>query len=133
MIVETLHRLRTSFEAGRTRPLAWRRAQLALVEQMLEEREAEFAEALRLDLNKSRYEAFLSESSFVLEEAKYARRHVARWMRGDRVRTPMIAQPGRSRIVPEPKQETYSAAASVSASIGPTQWVAYHIGGRPGQ
>ena len=54
MIVETLHRLRTSFEAGRTRPLAWRRAQLALVEQMLEEREAEFAEALRLDLNKSR-------------------------------------------------------------------------------
>ncbi len=37
------------------------------------------------------------------------------------------------RMVPEPKQETYSAVASVSASMGPTQCVAYHMGGRPGQ
>ena len=103
MTDHTLRRLRASFEAGRTRPLAWRRAQLAAIERMLEEREADFAEALRLDLNKSRYESFLSETSFVIEEAKFARRHLARWMRGSRVRTPMMAQPGRSRIVPEPK------------------------------
>jgi aldehyde dehydrogenase (NAD+) len=99
----TLRRLRASFEAGRTRPLEWRRAQLAAIERMLEDREADFAEALRLDLNKSRYESFLSETSFVIEEAKFAHRHLARWMRGSRVRTPMMAQPGRSRIVPEPK------------------------------
>jgi aldehyde dehydrogenase (NAD+) len=98
-----LRRLRASFEAGRTRPLEWRRAQLAAIERMLEDREADFAEALRLDLNKSRYESFLSETSFVIEEAKFAHRHLARWMRGSRVRTPMMAQPGRSRIVPEPK------------------------------
>ena len=103
MTDHTLRRLRASFEAGRTRPLEWRRAQLAAIERMLEEREADFAEALRLDLNKSRYESFLSETSFVIEEAKFARRHLARWMRGSRVRTPMMAQPGRSRIVPEPK------------------------------
>ena len=103
MIDQTLRRVRTSFDAGRTRPLAWRRAQLAAIERMLDEREADFAEALRLDLNKSRHESFLSETSFVVEEAKYARRHLARWMRGSRVRTPMMAQPGRSRIVPEPK------------------------------
>ena len=103
MIDQTLRRVRTSFDAGRTRPLAWRHAQLAAIERMLDEREADFAEALRLDLNKSRHESFLSETSFVVEEAKYARRHLARWMRGSRVRTPMMAQPGRSRIVPEPK------------------------------
>jgi aldehyde dehydrogenase (NAD+) len=103
VIDQTLRRVRTSFDAGRTRPLAWRRAQLAAIERMLDEREADFAEALRLDLNKSRHESFLSETSFVVEEAKYARRHLARWMRGSRVRTPMMAQPGRSRIVPEPK------------------------------
>lgn len=103
MTDHTLRRLRASFEAGRTRPLEWRRAQLAAIERMLEEREADFAEALRLDLNKSRYESFLSETSFVIEEAKFAHRHLARWMRGSRVRTPMMAQPGRSRIVPEPK------------------------------
>ena len=38
-----------------------------------------------------------------------------------------------SRIVPEPKHETYSACAPVSAATGPTQCVAYHMGGRPGQ
>ena len=103
MTDNTLRRLRASFEAGRTRPLEWRRAQLAAIERMLEDREADFAEALRLDLNKSRYESFLSETSFVIEEAKFAHRHLARWMRGSRVRTPMMAQPGRSRIVPEPK------------------------------
>ena len=100
---DTLRRLRASFDAGRTRPVAWRRAQLAAIERMLTEREAEFAEALRLDLNKSRFETVLSETSFVIEEAKYARRRLAGWMRGRRVRTPMMAQPGRSRIVPEPK------------------------------
>ena len=41
--------------------------------------------------------------------------------------------PRSGRIVPEPKQETYSAVAFVRAQTGPTQWVAYHIGGKPGQ
>ena len=36
------------------------------------------------------------------------------------------------RIVPEPKHETYSAVVR-QAGVGPTQCVAYHIGGRPGQ
>jgi aldehyde dehydrogenase (NAD+) len=103
VIDQTVHRLRACFETGRTRPLEWRRAQLALIERMLDEREADFAEALRLDLHKSRFESLLSEISLVAGEAKYARRHLARWMRGTRVRTPIMAQPGRSRIVPEPK------------------------------
>jgi aldehyde dehydrogenase (NAD+) len=103
VIDDTLRRLRTAFDAGRTRPVGWRRGQLAAIERMLVEREAEFAEALRLDLNKSPFETYLSETSFVIEEASYARRHLARWVRGSRVRTPIMAQPGRSRIVPEPK------------------------------
>ena len=37
------------------------------------------------------------------------------------------------RIVPDPKHETYSAVAWVSAHTGPTQCVAYHMGGNPGQ
>jgi aldehyde dehydrogenase (NAD+) len=103
VIDDTLRRLRAAFDAGRTRPLVWRRGQLAAVGRMLTERQAEFAEALRLDLNKNPVESYLSETSVVIEEARYARRHLTRWMRGSRVRTPLMAQPGRSRIVPEPK------------------------------
>src|SRR4029078_1173952 len=36
-------------------------------------------------------------------------------------------------IVPDPKHDTYPAPARVSARHGPTQCVAWCIGGRPGQ
>ena len=70
---------------------------------MLAEREAEFADALRLDLNKSRFETVLSETSFVGCRGQ-VRPHAPRALDArQRVRTPMMAQPGRSRILPEPK------------------------------
>jgi len=99
----TLARLRQTFDSGKTRPIEWRLAQLAEVERMMLEHEAEFAEALRLDLGKCRYEAVLTETSFVEAEAKYARRNLRKWMRAKRVRTPIMAQPGHSYLWPEPK------------------------------
>ncbi len=44
---------------------------------MMREHEDDFAEALRLDLGKCRFEAVLTEMSFVAAEAKYARKHLA--------------------------------------------------------
>jgi len=95
--------LRQTFDSGKTRPIEWRLAQLGEVERMMREHEADFAEALRLDLGKCLFEAVLTEMSFVESEAKYARRNLAEWMRPQRVRTPMMVQPGRSYIQPEPK------------------------------
>ena len=40
---------------------------------------------------------------FVQAEAKYARKHLDDWMKPQRVRTPLMAQPGKSYIKPEPK------------------------------
>jgi len=99
----TLARLRQAFDSGKTRPIEWRLAQLGEVERMMREHEADFAEALRLDLGKCLFEAVLTEMSFVEAEAKYARKNLAEWMRPQRVRTPMMVQPGRSYIQPEPK------------------------------
>ena len=39
-------RLRATFETGRTRPVAWRRAQLEAVKRMLVEHERDFLDAL---------------------------------------------------------------------------------------
>jgi len=99
----TLARLRQTFDSGKTRPIEWRLAQLGEIERMMREHEADFAEALRLDLGKCRFEAVLTEMSFVQEEAKYATRHLKAWMKPQRVRTPLMVQPGRSYIQPEPK------------------------------
>jgi aldehyde dehydrogenase (NAD+) len=95
--------LRQTFDSGKTRPIDWRLAQLGELERMMREHEADFAEALRLDLGKCLFEAVLTEMSFVEAEAKYARKNLAEWMRPQRVRTPMMVQPGRSYIQPEPK------------------------------
>ena len=49
--------LRATFESGRTRPLAWRKAQIAGLRQMMEDADAELTEALRQDLGRPSMEA----------------------------------------------------------------------------
>ncbi len=102
-ITTTLARLRQTFDSGKTRPVEWRLAQLAEIERVMREHEADLADALRQDLGKCRFEAVMTELSFVEAESRYARRHLRNWMKPTRVRTPMMAQPGRSCIEPEPK------------------------------
>ena len=53
-IVAGLH---TSFRSGITRPIAWRVGQLLQFQKMLVEKRAEFATALKRDLNKSAEQA----------------------------------------------------------------------------
>jgi aldehyde dehydrogenase (NAD+) len=102
-IPATVARLRQTFDSGKTRPIEWRLAQLAEIERAMRDHESDFAEALQKDLGKCRFEAVMTEMSFVEEESKYARKHLRNWMRHTSVRTPMMAQPGRSYIEPEPK------------------------------
>ena len=102
-IPATVARLRQTFDSGKTRPIEWRLAQLGEIERAMRDHESDFAEALQKDLGKCRFEAVMTEMSFVEQEAKYARKHLRNWMRHTRVRTPMMAQPGRSYIEPEPK------------------------------
>jgi len=100
---QLLAKLRTGFEAGRTRPMAWRQQQLTRLIALLVEHEGDIATALRSDLGKSGFETALSETGFVISEAKFALKHLPRWMRSKRVSTPLMAQPGHSRIQAEPK------------------------------
>ncbi len=94
--------LRRAFASGRTRSLEWREGQVEGVRRFLAENEADLIEALRADLGKPRFEAFASDIAFILAEARLARKHLRRWARPRRVRTPLVLQPGRSWIVPEP-------------------------------
>jgi len=102
-IPATLARLRQTFDGGKTRPVEWRLQQLAEIERVLHEHEADFTEALRKDLSKSSFEAGMAELGWITAEAKYARKHLRNWMKPSRVRTPLLMQPGRSYIEPEPK------------------------------
>lgn len=95
--------LRAAFDDGRTRSLPWRVRQLDGLARFLRERSDALADALASDLGKARSEAWMTEIGFAAGDLAYVRRHLHRWMRRRRVRTPLTAQPARSAIVAEPK------------------------------
>jgi aldehyde dehydrogenase (NAD+) len=97
-----LHKLRYSFEGGRTQSLTWRAAQLSALETMLGDCEKEIIAALRDDLGKPPQETWMTEIATAARDAAYCRRNLGRWTRPRRVPTPMIAQPAHSYVLPEP-------------------------------
>jgi aldehyde dehydrogenase (NAD+) len=98
----TLAWLRGTFATGKTRPVAWRKAQLAGLRRLLEENEDEMVEALRVDLGRPELEAFVADIGHAKGEIRYLHDHVERWMRPTKVRVPMLAAPAKAKIQPEP-------------------------------
>ncbi len=99
---EIFQGMKDVFAADRTRSLDWRREQLAALERMMAEREQEFMDALAADLGKHPQEAWTTEIAYVAADAAYCRKRLKRWAKRRRVRTPMLGQPGKSWIQPEP-------------------------------
>lgn len=94
--------LRVAYDKGLTRPLAWRKHQLEQLVKMLEENESAFLDALATDLGKPRVEGFITDIAFVTSEVKAMIKNLKKWNRPERVGTPLVAMPGKSRLVPEP-------------------------------
>jgi len=94
--------LRTSYDKGLTRPLAWRKHQLEQMVKMLEDNEAAFLGALATDLGKPSVEGFITDIAFVTGEVKSMIKKLKKWNKPERVRTPLVAMPARSRLIPEP-------------------------------
>jgi len=98
----TVDALRATFNRGSTKPLQWRRQQLEQMKRMLVENEAEFIEALRTDLGKPAVEGFVTDIAFVLGEVESMIKNLRKWNRAKRVRSPIVTQPSKSRLVPQP-------------------------------
>ncbi len=98
----TVADLREVFAAGRTRPLSWRLGQLEALETLITEREDELCEALRADLGKGRFEAWIGELGVLRAELRHARKHLPQWVRPQRVPVPLPLQPARAEVLREP-------------------------------
>jgi aldehyde dehydrogenase (NAD+) len=94
--------LRGHFETGITKSLSWRLSQLDALEHLLMEREQDILDALHADLGKPATEAFGSEIGLPRSELRLARKKLRSWMKPERVRTSLLAMPGRSYIYKEP-------------------------------
>lgn len=95
-------RLRTTFTSGRTYDIAWRLQQLEALERMLSENEDVIADALADDLGRPRNDAYMGDIMPPVSEAKFARKHLRKWMKSRRVSLPLAQLPGRAWVQYEP-------------------------------
>ena len=95
--------LREAFARDPFPGVAARRDRIARIAAIVRERERDFVAAIDADFgHRSSHETRLAELFIVTSEARLAMRRVGRWMRPERVRTPIQLQPGRARVLPQP-------------------------------
>jgi aldehyde dehydrogenase (NAD+) len=94
--------LRKTFRSGKTRSLAWRQQQLHAIRRMVEENEQAFLEALKKDMGRSEFETTVAELGYLVGEVKYTLKHLPKWMKPKKVKTPLVAQPGKAYVQYEP-------------------------------
>lgn len=93
---------RNCFNTNKTLNYAWRIEQLLQIKKLVQENDTLLYQALSQDLGKPTVESWLTEVSYVAGEVDYAVKRLKRWMKPKRVKTPIVAQPGRSFIQAEP-------------------------------
>jgi aldehyde dehydrogenase (NAD+) len=99
---ELVDGLRTAFNRGHTRPMAWRRAQLEALLRMIDENEEELVAALHTDLGRPELEGFATDLGATRSDIKHTLKHFESWAKPRRVMVPVTVQPGKGRVIPEP-------------------------------
>jgi aldehyde dehydrogenase (NAD+) len=101
-ISESVQALRSYFEAGHTRSYEWRIQQLDGLTRMIAENEARIIETLVADVGKTSEDAWTAEIMDLNHSIAYLRKNLRRFMKPEKVATPLHLQPGSSRVVREP-------------------------------
>ena len=122
-LVEAQHKY---YQSGATRPVEFRIEALRKLQRAIRANEKLLADALKQDLNKSETESYMCETGMVLEELSYHIKHVAKWTKNRRVKTPLAQFSAKSYISPEP----YGVALIVSPWNYPPEYIAAVEGGR---
>lgn len=93
---------RTYYFTRATKDIEFRKAQLVKLKETIKKYEKDVIQALKLDLNKSEFEAYATEIGIVYDSISYMLDHLDEWMKPEAVKTPIQFQPGKSFIVREP-------------------------------
>ncbi|APH03715.1 aldehyde dehydrogenase [Bacillus weihaiensis] len=75
------------FRSNHTRALDFRLEMLDKLADLIRTNEERILQALKKDLNKSEKEAYVTEVGFLLEEIRYTKKQLAKWMKPKKVKT----------------------------------------------
>ena len=80
-VLAAVAKAREAFDSGRTRPLAWRKAQLDAIARMIGETEADILAALAADVGKPPFEAYRRRARRHASRSRVPREQHRDWMR----------------------------------------------------
>lgn len=101
-MVDDIQNIKTYFESGSTKNIAYRIEQLRKLKAAILKYEDALNDALHKDLRKSKEEIWLTETGLVIAEINYFIKRIKKLSSPQKVPTNLINQPGKSYIVPEP-------------------------------
>jgi aldehyde dehydrogenase (NAD+) len=90
------------FSSGQTNAFSFRMAALSQLGDAVRKYESEIIQALKMDLNKSDFEAYSTEVGIILKEIGFFLKHLRAWARPKKVKTPITHIGSRSTIYFEP-------------------------------
>ena len=101
-ISRLLQAQRAYYKTGATLPVKFRISQLKKLYVAVQTHQDEICKALESDLGKSTFESFMCEVGMVLSEISYMIRHVKKFAKRKRARTPLAQFPAKSYQQPTP-------------------------------
>src|SRR5574344_128556 len=90
------------FDPNITRSIKWRKQQLTLLYNSINNHEKDLYLALKVDLSKSSFESYVAEIGMVLSEISYMKKHLSSFGKMRRVKLSLLSFPGKGYIYPEP-------------------------------
>jgi aldehyde dehydrogenase (NAD+) len=99
---DLIQKQRDYFSNGNTRTIEKRIHSLQKLKKTIKSHEEDILNALYEDLRKSEFEAYSAEIGFVYQEIDHTLKHLKKWAKKRKVKTPLVLQPAKSWIQPEP-------------------------------
>lgn len=90
------------FNSGATREVSFRLLQLQKLREAIRRYEPRIIAALYEDLHKSEFEAYATEIGFTLDSIGYMMKHLRRWAKPVKVKSPLHIFPAKSMVISEP-------------------------------
>ena len=118
MTNQTFEQLKKTYESGRTRPLAWRRAQLNALRRLVTENRDAFVSSAMADLGKPAAETVLMELNLVAGEAQFVRNRLSLWTARHPKAMHWMLQPAAGWTIAEPKRGAHHFTVELSGAAG---------------
>lgn len=101
-VTALLARHKEYFNTNETKDIAFRIHQLKRLKWAMKHYEKEVLSALKSDLGKHNVESYMTEIGYVYNSISHMAKHLSRWVKPSRVRTPFYMLPSKSYMLYEP-------------------------------